>query len=112
MMHKLFFIFIFLFFANVSQIFAQSEETLSIKTSAVCEMCKSKIEKEMSFAKGVKSAVLDVESKALTVVFKKDKTDAQKLRQIVANIGYDADDVKANEKKYKKLPACCQKGGM
>jgi hypothetical protein len=28
------------------------------------------------------------------------------------NTGYDADDMKAPEESVKRLPACCQPGGM
>jgi hypothetical protein len=45
------------------------------------------------------------------VVYKKDKTNPNALRKALAAIGYDADDVAANEKSYKKLPDCCKKGG-
>jgi cation transport ATPase len=93
-------------------VFAQSDtETITIKTSSQCEMCKKRIEKGMSLEKGVKSAVLNLDNHMLTVVYKKDKTNPDALRKALSNIGYDADDVAANEKAYKKLPDCCKKGG-
>ncbi|EAY27043.1 heavy-metal-associated domain-containing protein [Microscilla marina] len=85
--------------------------TLSIKTSAQCGMCKDRIEKAMAYERGVKKAVLDVESKMLTVTYKTRKTNPDKLRKAVSNVGYDADKVIAEQKAYNKLPACCQKGG-
>ncbi|MCS7018286.1 MAG: heavy metal-associated domain-containing protein [Cytophagales bacterium] len=86
-------------------------ETVTIKTSAQCEMCKKRIEKGMSLEKGVKSAVLNLDDHTLTVVYKKGKTSPEALRNALANIGYDADNVPANEKAYKKLPDCCKKNG-
>jgi copper chaperone CopZ len=91
---------------------AQGEvKEVKIKTSAQCDMCKKRIEKAIGLEKGVKSAVLDVDSKVLTVAYRPDKTDTRKLQQAVQNVGYDADALPADPKAYKKLPDCCQKGG-
>ncbi|OJJ23139.1 MerP protein [marine bacterium AO1-C] len=85
--------------------------TIEIKTSSQCEMCKERIEKAMAYEKGIKSAVLNVESKILTVTYKTRKTNPDKIRKAVSKVGYDADEVPAWKKAYDKLPACCQKGG-
>jgi periplasmic mercuric ion binding protein len=87
--------------ANVSE--------LKLKTSAVCETCKETIEKALAFEKGVKKSDLDVASKIVTVTYNPQKTTPEKIRQAIANAGYDADDVKANPKSFKKLPDCCKK---
>jgi periplasmic mercuric ion binding protein len=86
-------------------------QTIQIKTSAQCEMCEERIEKALALHKGVKKADLDVESKVVTVVFNGTKTDAGKIKQVIATTGYDADEVEADKKVYKTLPACCKKGG-
>ncbi len=83
---------------------------LKIKTSAICSMCKTTIEKYMAFEKGVKKSSLDVDSKMLTVSYNPQKTTPEKLRIAVSKSGYDADDVKADPKAYKKLDECCKKG--
>ncbi len=90
---------------------AQTDSTLTIKTSAQCESCKKRIENALNFEKGVKSAELDLKTKSATVVFDHSKTNSAKLRAAIAKAGYDADNVPANEKAYNKLPKCCQKGG-
>lgn len=84
---------------------------LEILTSAQCDHCKTRLEKEMAYEKGVKSVSLDLETKKLTIKYRVDKTDPEKLRTAVSKIGYDADDVAADPEAYAKLPACCQKGG-
>ena len=89
---------------------ATGTEEVKIKTSAVCEMCKASIEKALSVEKGVKSAKLDVSSKVVTVVYRKDKTNADKIRTAVSKTGYDADQVPADTKAYEKLHPCCKKG--
>jgi periplasmic mercuric ion binding protein len=82
---------------------------IKIKTSAVCDMCKETLEKAMAYEKGVKSSNLDVESAVITVNYNAAKTNPDKIRKAISEAGYDADDVKANEKAYSKLNACCKK---
>ena len=82
---------------------------IKIKTSSQCNECKERIEKNMAFEKGVKFVELDVESKIVTIKYREDKTTPDKLRNAIAKIGYDADDVEADPKAYAKLPACCKK---
>ena len=83
-------------------------DTLQVQTSAICETCKTAIEKDMSFEKGVKSTTLNLDSKVLTVVYDAAKTDPQKIRVAVTKTGYDADSLKADPKAYKHLPDCCK----
>jgi len=85
-------------------------ETIKIKTSSQCDMCKETIEKKMAFEKGVKSAVLDVESSVLTVVYNPKKTNPDLIRKAVAAVGYDADDIPAEQEAYDNLHECCKKG--
>jgi copper chaperone CopZ len=84
-------------------------DTLFVQTSAQCGMCKQTLEKAMAYEKGVISSSLDLETKILQVVYKDAKTNPEKIRKAIAAVGYDADDVKANERAYSNLPACCKK---
>jgi periplasmic mercuric ion binding protein len=86
-------------------------ETVKIKTSAQCGMCKETIETQMAMEKGVKTSELDVKSKILTVTFDPKKTSIEKIKERVTKTGYDADDMPAIKEAHDKLPACCQKGG-
>tara|TARA_B100000809_G_scaffold266844_1_gene332130 strand:- start:902 stop:1255 length:354 start_codon:yes stop_codon:yes gene_type:complete len=98
--------------SNVNAQKVKKKETIVIKTSSECNMCKERIEKEMAYTKGVISATLNVEKSELTAIYKPHKTSPQKIREAISNLGYDADEVKANKKAYDNLPHCCQKGGM
>ncbi len=93
---------------STTYLFAQND-TARIKTSAVCEMCKERIEHDLNFEKGVKSSTLDVDTKVVTIIFNPQKTNLNKLRKAVTLIGYDADDMPADDKAYKKLHYCCKK---
>lgn len=84
-------------------------ETIKIKTSSQCEECKERIEEALAFEKGVKTAELDVETKIVTVTYKKSKTSPEKIRKAISKVGYDADNVPADPKAYSKLDACCKK---
>lgn len=81
-----------------------------IKTSSQCGMCKDKIEGVLNYTKGIVYANLDVPTQKLTVKFKPNKISFVQLKNKIADIGYDADDVKAKEENIKKLPKCCQPG--
>ena len=87
-------------------------ETVVIHTSAECEACKERIENAMNYTKGISFAELDIESQNLTVKYRTDKITLEEIRQKIADTGYDADEVKATIESQKKLPACCQPGGM
>ena len=89
---------------------SQNETSVEIKTSAICDMCKETIEKALAFEKGIKKSNLDVDSKIVTVVYNPKKTTPEKIRLAISNAGYDADDLAANQKAYKKLEDCCKKG--
>ncbi len=84
-------------------------ETVKFKTSAVCDMCKARIEKSMAYEKGVQSATLDVPTKVLTVNYRPEKTNAAALRAAVQKTGYDADEQTADARAYSRLPECCKK---
>lgn len=86
----------------------EKKATIKIKTSAECDMCKKRIEKEMAFIKGVKKAELDLATRVLTVTYQTKKTSPEAIKTAVSKIGYDADEMKADNKAYKKLPECCQ----
>ncbi|CAN5683481.1 hypothetical protein BH11BAC1_BH11BAC1_24910 [soil metagenome] len=86
-------------------------DTVIIKTSALCEQCKEKIEHDLSFEKGVKSNVMNLETKEVTVVYNTQKTDPEKIRMAITKIGYDADSLKAVPKAFDRLPECCKAPG-
>lgn len=103
---------IFMLVMSINTTKAQDVAELKVKTSAVCDMCKETMEKHMAFEKGVKKSSLDVESKILTVTYNPAKITPEQIRKAVSKSGYDADDVPADPKAYKKLDACCKKGAV
>jgi len=86
--------------------FAQSK-TDNIPVSGNCGMCKNNIEKAAKKA-GATSADWNTESKILTVKYNSSTTNAAKIQQSIAAVGYDTRDVKGSDEAYEKLHACCK----
>ena len=89
-----------------------SSETAIIQTSAQCGDCKERIEELLNYTKGVTFAELDLVTKKVTVKFKSSKISLTEIKKKISDLGYDADEIKANAEGIKKLPACCQPDGM
>lgn len=105
----LFTAFTLLFFGMNAQAQGKKTETIKIKTSSVCDMCKATIEKGMAYEKGVQNVNLDVASQMLTLEYRADKTNVEVLRAAVTKLGYDADETPADAKAYNRLDDCCKK---
>ena len=88
----------------------KTTQTVTIKTPTVqCESCKKRIEDYLIREDGVIKSVVDYKRKVTKVTFYTDRTNIENIKTAIANAGYDADDVTANEESYKKLPTCCKK---
>ena len=97
-----------LFIASIA--FGQTKKA-KIMTTAQFNMCKKTIEKAVNDLDGIELAELDVTSKKLKVKYDSAKLSLQAIRERIASVGYQADDVKAIEEAYNALPGCCQLGG-
>jgi periplasmic mercuric ion binding protein len=103
--------FVALVFLISTATYSQNRNTdeVKIKTSAQCPMCKESIEKMLTFERGVRHALLDMETKKVTVRYNTRRTDPDKLRKAITKLGYDADNLPGDEKAYSDLPGCCKK---
>ena len=95
---------------SIAQEKKKNFEEVKIQTSAVCGMCEERIETNIAYEKGVKKVELDDSTKIVTIGYDPRKTDPDQLRTAISKVGYDADDVAADQEAYEKLPACCKKG--
>ncbi len=86
-------------------------DTLTIRTSAVCEMCVETIEGNLIYEKGVKAVKLDLQTGIVTVDYAPKKTTPEAIRTALTRLGYYADDMPGDEKAFSQLPDCCQKEG-
>jgi copper chaperone CopZ len=84
--------------------------TVTINTPSVqCDMCKNKIEGYLKYEEGVTKVVVNPKQKKTVVTYLTDRTNLNNIKTAIANVGYDAEEIKATKDAYDKLPACCKK---
>jgi copper chaperone CopZ len=84
--------------------------TVTINTPSVqCDMCKNKIEDYLKYEDGVTKVVVNPKQKKTVVTYLTDRTNLNNIKTAIANVGYDAEEIKAAKDAYDKLPACCKK---
>ncbi len=99
-------------FALIGTVSAQTpaKQTVVIKTPTVqCEKCNTRIKNYMSHEDGIVKVNVDYKKKTTTVTYSPDRTNVENIKALIANVGYDADDVTAEPDAYKRLPTCCKK---
>lgn len=62
--------------------------TVVFSVSMHCNNCKKKIENSISFEKGVKDLQVNLEDKTVSVTYRKDKTNSEKLMNVIKELGY------------------------
>jgi periplasmic mercuric ion binding protein len=87
-------------------LFAQKTVKANIHVSGNCFMCKQRIETALD-QPGIKSALWNVETKNLEVVYNSNKISEDRIHEIVAAAGHDTDKQKSSDEVYSKLPFCC-----
>lgn len=88
----------------------RSDKAVISTPSIQCDMCKNKIESKLPrLVDGLTSVKVNVKAKTTTVTWLTDRTNIENIKTSIANIGYDADDVTAEETAYNRLPKCCKK---
>ena len=89
--------------------FAQNKNAkASMEVDGVCGMCKARIEKAAIRTKGVKSAVWNVDTHELKLIYDERKTDLKTIAQKLADVGHDTKDIKATDEAYNSVHPCCK----
>jgi len=97
-------------FSLISSAQVKASLTAKISTPTVgCEECKTRIETYLKRYDGVSSINVNWKRKETTVKYLTDRINIEEIKTAIANCGYDADDVPANEDSYKRLPKTCKK---
>jgi riboflavin synthase alpha subunit len=73
-----------------------------------CDLCKKRIEKAAFSVSGVKLAVWDVETHQLNLILNEEKCTVLEVKNVLAKVGHDTDEVKATDDVYNNLHSCCQ----
>lgn len=79
-----------------------------LEVDGVCMMCKMRIEKAAVKEAGVKSAVWNIETHQLSLVYNENKTDLTKIQKSIAGVGHDTPDFKATDEAYDAIDMCCK----
>ena len=88
--------------------FAQNKNVkASMEVDGVCGMCKERIEKAAIRTKGVKSAVWNVDTHELKLIYDERKTDLTTISKKIAAVGHDTKEIKATEEQYNSVHTCC-----
>ena len=83
-------------------------EKVNFKVWGKCEMCKTTIEKAAKSVEGVKTARWNIVNGKLKVKFNPEKTNLERIQQLIASVGYDTELFKATDESYNKLHYCCK----
>lgn len=103
--------------ASSNTIFAQKQKSVEkvvIKTAIACDHCKQcptcggLLERTLIKEKGIKMITVDESNMTITIIFNPKKINLNTIKTAISNLGYDADDIKANTKAYENLDGCCK----
>lgn len=81
-------------FYSHAQKLSSKIDTVQVLVFGNCEMCKERIE-QAAKGPGVKSAVWNVDSKQLTLIYNTNITNSGKVEQRIADAGHDTEKKKA-----------------
>lgn len=85
-------------------------QTAKIKTpNVLCEDCKKRLTTYLDRYDGIQYLNINTRRGEITVKYLTDRINIEEIKTAIANAGYDADDVPANEDAYKRLPKSCKK---
>ncbi len=83
------------------------KDTATFTVSGNCDMCKTRIETGAKKG-GALKASWDEATHEIEVVYDPLKTTVDRIRQGIADAGYDNGTFRAPDAAYGKLPGCCQ----
>lgn len=99
-----------------AQVMAQKPVWITIKSSNMrCWECKDKLESYMNteskanYESGVSQMKINMFNGEIRILYHPDRITPEGLRVIINNAGFDADEEKATESSYKKLPPQCKR---
>lgn len=78
--------------------------------SVMCNMCVNTIQKTLLSNDAIKSVEVDLNRKLTFVEYLNESINADSIKNLISQAGYDADDIPRNRDSYNQLPACCKDG--
>ena len=90
-------------------VFSQNKnQKASMEVNGVCIMCKKRIEKAAIRTKGVKSAVWNVDTHELKLIYDARKTNLDTIEQNILAVGHDTENKTATDDAYNSVHPCCK----
>jgi copper chaperone CopZ len=107
---------VFILFTITTSFAQQQKKTQKaiIKTTITCDHCKEcetcgqLFNQKLLREKGVQMVNIDTEKMTIEVIYNSKKTTLESIKTAISNLGYDADEVRANPEAYEKLDGCCK----
>ena len=95
---------------TASQAQTKALQTAKIKApNVLCEDCKKRLSTYLDRYDGIQYLNINYRKGEIQVKYLTDRINIEEIKTAIANAGYDADDVPANEESYKRLPKTCKK---
>jgi|WetSurMetagenome_2_1015567.scaffolds.fasta_scaffold206098_2 periplasmic mercuric ion binding protein len=86
---------------NKGQTGKKKSEKVTFIVSMHCENCKAKIEKNISWEKGVKDLSVDLENKTVSIIYNSQSTTEENLKTAIEKLGYKVETLPANKETRK-----------
>jgi copper chaperone CopZ len=97
-------------FTLASEAQTKALQTARISTpNVLCQECKNRLTTYLDRYDGIQYLNINFRKGEIQVKYLTDRIDIEQIKTAIANAGYDADDVTANEESYKRLPKTCKK---
>lgn len=101
-------IYVLTFLLGVTSFSQDKNARATMEVDGVCLMCKDRIEKACIKTKGVKSAVWNVQTHELSLIYDARKTNLETIEQNILAVGHDTKDLKATDEAYNSVHPCCK----
>ena len=85
-----------------------NEVTENFHVYGNCMMCEETIEGSLKEVQGVTLGDWDTKTKQISVTFDSTKTSLSDIKTRIAAVGYDMEDVRAQDAVYDGLHKCCK----
>ena len=95
-------------FLTVTAFSQNKNAKASLEVDGVCMMCKERIEKASIRTKGVKSAIWNVDTHELKLIYDERKTDLETIQKKIIAVGHDTKEMKATDEAYASVHPCCK----
>jgi periplasmic mercuric ion binding protein len=87
---------------------ANKNAKYSFEVNGNCEQCQKRIQKAALSVSGVKLATWNVETHQLSLLLNEEKCKVSDVKNAIAKVGQDTNDVKSTDADYQNLHSCCK----